>query len=112
MFSEKHPNFLYIEQQYGGHLGFYEGGFIYPNSATWLDKNVVNLADALATYTSSVKVTGKVKDYEEEIKISEEELTPDEDKSPVMIRKRMVKKKGPSFVCRRRKALGVQVKVI
>jgi abhydrolase domain-containing protein 2 len=25
----------------GGHLGFYEGGLIYPNPVTWLDRALV-----------------------------------------------------------------------
>ena len=29
---------LLIEQKYGGHLGFYEGGYFYPNELTWLDR--------------------------------------------------------------------------
>ena len=29
---------LLIEQKYGGHLGFHEGGFLNPNSLTWLDR--------------------------------------------------------------------------
>ena len=55
MFSEKKTNFLYIEQKYGGHLGFYEGGLIYPNPLTWLDRAVVDLANAVTAYTSSEK---------------------------------------------------------
>ena len=31
-------NLLYIEQKFGGHLGFYEGGFIYSNPLTWQDR--------------------------------------------------------------------------
>lgn len=42
---------IYIEQKYGGHLGFYEGGLICPNPVSWLDRNVVNIADALSQYT-------------------------------------------------------------
>ena len=53
--SEKKKNFLYIEQKYGGHLGFYEGGLIYPNPITWLDRTVVTLANAIATYASCEK---------------------------------------------------------
>lgn len=34
----KHPNTLYVEVAHGGHLGFYEGGLIYPNPITWLDR--------------------------------------------------------------------------
>jgi len=48
-------NILYIEQKYGGHLGFYEGGFICPNPVSWLDRNVVNLADALCQYVVNDK---------------------------------------------------------
>lgn len=53
--TKKHPNFLYIEQKYGGHLGFYEGGLIYPNPLTWLDRTVVDLSQALVAYTGSAK---------------------------------------------------------
>lgn len=36
-------------------MGFYEGGFIYPNSVSWLDKTVVNLSDGLSIYLASGK---------------------------------------------------------
>jgi abhydrolase domain-containing protein 2 len=55
LFSEKKHNFLYIEQKYGGHLGFYEGGLIYPNPLTWLDRTVVDLASAITAYATSEK---------------------------------------------------------
>lgn len=35
------PETLYIELAHGGHLGFYEGGLIYPNPITWMDRAVV-----------------------------------------------------------------------
>lgn len=54
-FAEKKHNFLYVEQKYGGHLGFYEGGLIYPNPLTWLDRTVVDIANSLATYASCEK---------------------------------------------------------
>jgi len=44
---------LLIEQKYGGHLGFHEGGFLNPNSLTWLDRTVVDLANSLSTYIQS-----------------------------------------------------------
>ena len=62
--AKKRDNFLYVEQKYGGHLGFYEGGIVYPNSATWLDKNVVNLADSLTAYCSSPKAEKAAKALE------------------------------------------------
>lgn len=38
---------LYVELAHGGHLGFYEGGLIYPNPVTWLDKALVALIGSL-----------------------------------------------------------------
>ena len=35
---ENSKDCLLIEQKYGGHLGFYEGGLLYPNTLTWLDR--------------------------------------------------------------------------
>ncbi|CAG9829128.1 unnamed protein product [Diabrotica balteata] len=37
----------YIEVSHGGHLGFYEGGLIYPNPVTWLDRSLVALVGCL-----------------------------------------------------------------
>ena len=75
-FPETRDNFLYIEQKFGGHLGFYEGGIICPNSVSWLDKLIVNLADALAIYTDSGK-TQNPEDFEsaEEDPEGDEELS-------------------------------------
>ncbi|XP_037091708.1 abhydrolase domain-containing protein 2-like [Pollicipes pollicipes] len=38
---------LLIETEHGGHLGFYEGGFLVPHSITWLDRTVVQVAHGL-----------------------------------------------------------------
>jgi len=43
----KNPNMIFIEQKYGGHLGFYEGGFFYSNPLTWQDRMVIHIAHAL-----------------------------------------------------------------
>lgn len=40
-YIDKHPNTLYVEVAHGGHLGFYEGGYIYPNPITWLDRATI-----------------------------------------------------------------------
>ncbi|XP_076630121.1 abhydrolase domain-containing protein 2 [Colletes latitarsis] len=45
--AKKHPNTLYIELAHGGHLGFYEGGLLYPNPVTWLDRTLVSLVGSL-----------------------------------------------------------------
>lgn len=44
----KHPNTIYIELAHGGHLGFYEGGLLYPNPITWLDRTLVSLVGSLS----------------------------------------------------------------
>ncbi|KAF2368819.1 Alpha/beta hydrolase fold-1 [Trinorchestia longiramus] len=43
-----HPNSMYIETEHGGHLGFYDGGYVVPQAVTWLDKTVVSIVTALA----------------------------------------------------------------
>lgn len=49
----KKQNCLYIEQKFGGHLGFYEGGIINPSALTWLDRVVVDCVGGLVTYADS-----------------------------------------------------------
>ncbi|KAG0716672.1 Abhydrolase domain-containing protein 2 [Chionoecetes opilio] len=47
-FVKTHKNSLYIETEHGGHLGYYDGGYILPRAVTWLDRTVVSLVTALA----------------------------------------------------------------
>lgn len=47
-FPVEHGNTLYLELAHGGHLGFYEGGLVYPNPVTWLDRALVALVGSLA----------------------------------------------------------------
>lgn len=46
-FVVSHQQACYIEVAHGGHLGFYEGGFIYPNPVTWLDRTLIAMIGAL-----------------------------------------------------------------
>lgn len=47
MFLVSKNSVLYLEVAHGGHLGFYEGGLIYPNPVTWLDRALVALVGSL-----------------------------------------------------------------
>uniref|UniRef100_A0A2P2I268 Abhydrolase domain-containing protein 2-like n=1 Tax=Hirondellea gigas TaxID=1518452 RepID=A0A2P2I268_9CRUS len=51
-YAGSHPNSMYIETEHGGHLGFYGGGYVIPESATWIDKTVVSVVTALANLDS------------------------------------------------------------
>ncbi|KAL1130594.1 hypothetical protein AAG570_011840 [Ranatra chinensis] len=50
-FSRSHDWILYMELAHGGHLGFYEGGIVYPNPIAWLDRTLVALVGPLAQVT-------------------------------------------------------------
>lgn len=43
-------NVAYIEVSHGGHLGFYEGGIVYPNPISWLDKLLLDIVTSIDTY--------------------------------------------------------------
>jgi len=54
-FAITHPNTAYVELAHGGHLGFYEGGLLYPNPVTWLDRSLVSMIGAIAIASSDGK---------------------------------------------------------
>ena len=47
-FASSHKNCMYIETDHGGHLGFYENGYVIPGSNTWIDRTIVSLVTALS----------------------------------------------------------------
>ncbi|XP_050675606.1 abhydrolase domain-containing protein 2 isoform X2 [Leptidea sinapis] len=46
-FVSSHDKTMYLELAHGGHLGFYEGGLLYANPVTWLDRALVGLTGGL-----------------------------------------------------------------
>jgi len=43
----KRNNVIFALTHHGGHLGYFEGGIVLPNSVTWLDRIVVEFGKAL-----------------------------------------------------------------
>uniref|UniRef100_A0A6M2E0Q7 Putative monoacylglycerol lipase abhd2 n=1 Tax=Xenopsylla cheopis TaxID=163159 RepID=A0A6M2E0Q7_XENCH len=46
-FADTSRKMIYIELSHGGHLGFFEGGLIYPNPVTWIDRAVISIVGGL-----------------------------------------------------------------
>jgi abhydrolase domain-containing protein 2 len=110
--TRKNNNFLYVEQKYGGHLGFYEGGLIYPNPLTWIDRLVVQLSDALATHVSDPKQSdaGDEEMDDDEVAGTSSLISSDSDEVgeedfAVFTKRNLVrpaKQQRPVYVCRKR----------
>ena len=47
VFSASRDNVVMALTTYGGHMGYFEGSPWYPNTLSWLDKLVVQYADAV-----------------------------------------------------------------
>lgn len=45
--ARSHSKTMYVEMANGGHLGFFEGGLVYPNPVSWLDRALVALVGSL-----------------------------------------------------------------
>ncbi|XP_026869712.1 monoacylglycerol lipase ABHD2 [Electrophorus electricus] len=48
--AEKKENVIFVLTLHGGHLGFFEGAVLFPQPLTWMDKVVVNYADAVCQW--------------------------------------------------------------
>ncbi|XP_022106154.1 monoacylglycerol lipase ABHD2-like [Acanthaster planci] len=46
-YAQRAPNAIYCLTKHGGHLGFFEGGFLVPNTVSWMDKAVVGYTNAI-----------------------------------------------------------------
>jgi len=45
--AKTNSNVIFATVEHGGHLGFFEGGMMVPDTVTWLDRMVVQYADAV-----------------------------------------------------------------
>ena len=106
-FAETHPKLLYIEQKYGGHLGFYEGGLVCPNHVTWLDRNVLHLADALAGYVAAGSKGRDSGDGKAVVRLSSD--SEEEDIRLVEELKLMDEVRGTTLVLLRRRCLTISL---
>ncbi|XP_067653028.1 monoacylglycerol lipase ABHD2-like [Haliotis asinina] len=46
-FAESHDNCIFVVTRHGGHLGYFEGGYFTPSPITWIDRAVLEFADAM-----------------------------------------------------------------
>uniref|UniRef100_G1Q645 Monoacylglycerol lipase ABHD2 n=1 Tax=Myotis lucifugus TaxID=59463 RepID=G1Q645_MYOLU len=51
--SEKRENVMFVLPLHGGHLGFFEGSMLLPEPLTWMDKLVVEYANAICQWERS-----------------------------------------------------------
>ena len=54
-------------------MGFYEGGLIYPNPLSWLDRLVVQMSEALTIYSTDVKSKAQLDDEYDNFVVKEKE---------------------------------------
>ena len=94
---------MFIEQKYGGHLGFYEGGFIYPSPLTWMDRLVSQISNALVLYATDAKMLSlSESSTEDDSEIEENSFSDGE------IFSDKIKPSRPALLCRRRTISGPQ----
>lgn len=49
-FTEKRENVMHVLPLHGGHLGFFEGSVLFPEPLTWMDKLVIQYANAICQW--------------------------------------------------------------
>lgn len=50
---EKSANVMFALTQHGGHMGFFEGAVLLPHPLTWMDRAIVEYADAIYLWEGS-----------------------------------------------------------
>lgn len=51
---EKSANVMFALTQHGGHMGFFEGAVLLPHPLTWMDRAIVEYADAIYLWEGSL----------------------------------------------------------
>jgi len=54
-FANTHPKSLFISLAHGGHLGFFEGGLVFPNPVSWLDRALIAIIGGLVLTQKKTK---------------------------------------------------------
>ena len=54
--TEFNPNALFVRTEHGGHLGYFEGGLVRPKDVAWIDRLLVEYADACVELSSDHKL--------------------------------------------------------
>lgn len=49
----KSPNVIFALTRHGGHMGFFEGKLLLPHPLTWMDRTIIQYADAIYKWQSS-----------------------------------------------------------
>lgn len=68
-FVEKTDNCIFMTTKHGGHLGYFEGGILIPDNLTWLDRVIIEYADAV----TSLYLHGNLPQQSESLPVSSKE---------------------------------------
>ncbi|XP_071825900.1 monoacylglycerol lipase ABHD2-like [Apostichopus japonicus] len=61
-YVEKAPNAIFAQTKHGGHLGFFEGGVVRPNTYTWLEKVAIGYVEAVYEVAVTQKIHPVIRD--------------------------------------------------
>ncbi|XP_025082346.1 monoacylglycerol lipase ABHD2-A-like isoform X2 [Pomacea canaliculata] len=73
-YAETHDQSLFITTKHGGHLGYYESGYLRPLQVSWLDRCVCQLADAIVAFKEKEQGKGAFSALKDTIEIAEGRL--------------------------------------
>ena len=75
VFAEKKDKVLFMTTKHGGHLGYFEGGYVVPDHITWLDRVLVQYADAVVDMCLHGKLTStKISSTDASVKKTEDRI--------------------------------------